>query len=76
MMALGGKCGITGVRFSPHTLGHSFAVNYLRNGGNLKYLRRILGHSSLSTTQRYLRSLGVEAIQEVHHLYSPLLAAR
>lgn len=64
MNALGQKCGITGVRFSPYTLRPSFAVNYLRDGGNLEYVRRTLGHASLSTTQKYSRSLGVEAIQK------------
>lgn len=73
---LGEKLGITGVRFSPHTLRHTFSVSYLRNGGNLEYLRRILGHSSLSTTQKYLRSLGVQDLSEVHSSLSPLSARR
>jgi len=73
---LGQKCGITGIRFSPHTLRHTFAVSYLRNGGNLEYLRRILGHSSLSTTQKYLKSLGVEDLGAVHNSLSPLSARR
>jgi integrase/recombinase XerD len=60
------KAGITGVRTSWHTLRHSFAVNYLRKGGNLYYLQRILGHSSITTTERYLRSLGIEDLQKVH----------
>jgi site-specific recombinase XerD len=73
---LGKKIGISGIRFSPHTIRHSFAVSYLRNGGNLEYLRRILGHSSISTTQKYLRSLGVEDLGAVHNSLSPLSAKR
>lgn len=65
MDTLGGKLGFEG-RFSPHVLRHTFACEYLRRGGNLEYLRRILGHSSLTTTQKYLRSLGVEDLQAVH----------
>ena len=60
------RLDITGVRCSFHTLRHSFAVNYLRAGGNIEYLRRILGHSSILTTQKYLRSLGIEDLQKVH----------
>jgi integrase/recombinase XerD len=63
---LGKKLHVTGVRVSPHTLRHTFAVNYLKRGGNLEFLRRILGHSSILTTQKYLRSLGVEDLQAVH----------
>lgn len=73
MKILGDKVGVS---LRPHSLRHAFAVNYLRNGGNLEYLRRILSHTSLSTTQKYLRSLGIEAIQEVHHQFSPLSAGR
>ena len=67
-----GQAGIVGVRCSWHTLRHSFAVNYLRKGGNLYYLQRILGHSSITTTERYLRSLGIEDLQRVHHALSLL----
>jgi integrase/recombinase XerD len=67
-----GAAGITGVRCSPHTLRHSFAVQYLRRGGNVEYLRRILGHTSITTTQRYLASLGVEDLGAVHSKLSPL----
>jgi site-specific recombinase XerD len=69
---LGERAKVTGVRMSPHTLRHTFAVAYLRNGGNLEYLRRILGHSDIKVTQRYLRSLGPDDLQRVHTGLSPL----
>jgi integrase/recombinase XerD len=58
---------ITGVRCSPHTLRHTFSVNYLRAGGNLFYLSKILGHTSIKTTERYLQSLDVSDFQAVHN---------
>jgi len=67
---------ITGVRCSPHTLRHTFAVGYLRAGGNLFYLSRILGHTSVKTTERYLQSLGVEDLQAVHDKLSMLTTNR
>ena len=38
----------------PHTLRHSYAVNYLKKGGNLRNLQLNLGHSNLNTTAQYL----------------------
>ncbi len=71
-----GRLAIANVRCSLHTLRHTFAVNYLRAGGNLYYLQRILGHSSITTTERYLRSLGVDDLQAVHDRFSPLAPER
>jgi integrase/recombinase XerD len=61
------KAGVVGVRTSPHTFRHSFAVGYLRAGGNLFYLSKILGHTSVKTTERYLQSLGIEDLQKAHN---------
>jgi site-specific recombinase XerD len=44
----------TGIRLSAHTFRHTFAVNYLKQGGDIKRLQLLLGHTSLTVTQGYL----------------------
>lgn len=46
------RAGIT-KKVTPHTLRHSFATNFLRNNGNMRYLSTMLGHASLDTTMMY-----------------------
>ena len=47
--------GVQGVRCSAHTFRHSFAVSFLRAGGQLKALMEILGHTDAQMTGRYIK---------------------
>ena len=50
------------VRVSPHTVRHSFAHQELKNGLDLYSLSRLLGHESVSITQRYLEAIRDEQV--------------
>ena len=67
----GRKAGIEGVRVSPHTLRHTFAVLYIRNGGDSFSLQEILGHSTLEMTRRYVH-LARRDVSEQHKKFSPM----
>uniref|UniRef100_A0A7V6CCZ6 Integrase n=1 Tax=Thermodesulfobacterium geofontis TaxID=1295609 RepID=A0A7V6CCZ6_9BACT len=65
------KAGITGVRCSPHTLRHTFATNFIRNGGDVFTLQKILGHSDITTCMIYVH-MGGRQIQEAMMKFSPV----
>ena len=56
---------------SIHGLRHSFALNWIRNGGNQFKLQKILGHSTLDMTRRYV-ALASTDLKEDYDKYSAL----
>lgn len=68
---LGEAARISGVRCSPHTLRHTFAVSFLRAGGNVFSLQQMLGHTSLTMTRRYV-SLAEADIEKQAKTFSPM----
>ena len=71
-----GRLGIEGVRLSPHGFRHFFSCNYMRRGGEIYRLSRLLEHTSVKTTEIYLRSMGVEMVPEIQPGTSPLSRLR
>lgn len=71
MTRYGDRADIKGVRCSPHTLRHSAAVRFLRNGGDVFSLQRMLGHSSLEMTRRYCELADID-VKRTHMRASPV----
>lgn len=61
------RAGIT-KKVTPHTLRHSFATNFLKNNGNMRYLSELLGHASLETTMMYAHVVDND-LQEQYEKY-------
>jgi len=68
------KAGIKGPKLGPHRIRHAFGKNYLMEGGDLRSLQEIMGHTDIKTTQKYA-ALNLTDILKKHHKFSPLRAA-
>ena len=58
-----------------HAFRHTFAVHYLRKGGSVFHLQKVLGHSTLEMTRRYA-NLMTEDLQAAHERISHYPVAR
>lgn len=65
------RAGVTG-RVNPHSFRHNFAREYLKNGGNIVYLKELMGHKDINTTIEYYAIFTPDELAQKHDEYSPL----
>jgi site-specific recombinase XerD len=67
IVRLGEDAHIKGVRCSPHTFRHTFACQYLLGGGDIYKLSRLMGHTSVKVTERYLGAIKSKQARQGGH---------
>ncbi len=65
------RAGVKG-NGSVHRFRHTFALNFLRGGGNPRELQYLLGHTSIDMSMRYVAALGAEDALRAHEKASPV----
>ena len=68
------EAGLNDRAISPHSLRHSAAISWLRTGASIVAVQKLLGHASLSTTQKYVDHLGLRDLKKV--VNRPVAASR
>ena len=58
-----------GTLISPHTLRHAYATHLISSGANLAAVKELMGHSSITTTQRYLHLSNADLKTEYNKVY-------
>lgn len=59
------------LKLHPHIFRHTFARNYILNGGDVFTLQKILDHADIQTTRKYIQ-MDKEHIREQHNKFSPV----
>lgn len=61
---------VKATKLGPHTYRHTFGVEFIRAGGDAFALQRLLGHTTLEVTRRYVH-LAQSDLREAHRRFSP-----
>lgn len=61
---IGEAAGIEGIRCSPHTFRHTWAVHWLKKHKDVHGLSRLMGHTSIKVTERYLAYVDLEELRQ------------
>ena len=71
LLRLSKKAKMSGTRCNPHRFRHTFAKQYLINGGDVFSLQKILGHSSLEVVKIYVNLITSDILDQ-HRKFSPV----
>lgn len=65
------RTGIIG-RVNPHAFRHGFAREYIKRGGDISTLAKLLGHADMSITAKYYAVFDEDELQEFHDKFTPM----